>query len=356
MGRWPARSRSSSSARTAAGSSTRTRRRRSRTRTPFTQLRRALRDPHHPVRARLHVRPHGEGQAPGPRGVRHHGRSSGSRSPLAAIFVRGRRQPAARPRPAPTRRSPRLHPAGTWRARRSGSGRSGSAIWAAATTGHVERLGQLDARQLHAARRWCRARAHEARRGEPGRRRRRASTGCSSSRSCRCSSPASWSGARRSTSGKKIQASEVKLVALYILAMPFVAARVPRRRRCSSTRCTNTTIFNPGQHGFTEILYAYTSAANNNGSAFAGHHRGHAVDEHDARASRCCSAGSSCIIPTLAIAGALARKQQGAGERRHVPDPHAALRGARDRRDRHRRCAHVPPGPRARSDRRAARI
>ena len=32
----------------------------------------------------------------------------------------------------------------------------------------------------------------------------------------------------------------------------------------------NTTMWNPGPHGFTEILYAFTSAANNNGSAFAG--------------------------------------------------------------------------------------
>ena len=70
--------------------------------------------------------------------------------------------------------------------------------------------------------------------------------------------------------GKKIQAPEMKMVALYVLAMPtsvlaFTAASlyVPS--------VLHTTIWNPGQHGFTEILYAFTSGTNNNGSAFAGY-------------------------------------------------------------------------------------
>ena len=44
----------------------------------------------------------------------------------------------------------------------------------------------------------------------------------------------------------------------------------------------NVSIFNPGAHGFSELLYAFTSAANNNGSAFAGITANTAVDEHDA--------------------------------------------------------------------------
>ena len=46
-------------------------------------------------------------------------------------------------------------------------------------------------------------------------------------------------------------------------------------------------IANAGPHGFSEILYAYTSATGNNGSAFAGLSRQHAVLQHDHRRSRC---------------------------------------------------------------------
>ncbi len=68
--------------------------------------------------------------------------------------------------------------------------------------------------------------------------------------------------------GKKIRPSEMKYAALYILATPASALigaglslgfSVPRRA-----------IFNAGPHGLTEVVYAFTSMANNNGSAFAG--------------------------------------------------------------------------------------
>ena len=68
--------------------------------------------------------------------------------------------------------------------------------------------------------------------------------------------------------GKKIRPAEMKYAALYMLAMPAIvlvfaglslAFKVPR-----------TAILNPGPHGLSEIMYAYTSMANNNGSAFAG--------------------------------------------------------------------------------------
>ena len=70
--------------------------------------------------------------------------------------------------------------------------------------------------------------------------------------------------------GKKIGRREVTFVALYILAMPTLRAgrRGPDRGDHGSwqrPRCCN-----PGPHGLSEILYAYASAANNNGSAFAG--------------------------------------------------------------------------------------
>jgi K+-transporting ATPase ATPase A chain len=68
--------------------------------------------------------------------------------------------------------------------------------------------------------------------------------------------------------GKKIRPTEMKYAALYMLAMPTIvlvfaglslAFKVPR-----------VSILNAGPHGLTEIVYAYTSMTNNNGSAFAG--------------------------------------------------------------------------------------
>jgi potassium-transporting ATPase potassium-binding subunit len=68
--------------------------------------------------------------------------------------------------------------------------------------------------------------------------------------------------------GKKIEAREVKLAALGALFIPTLALA------CTTFSVTTRTglasIFNPGAHGFTEALYAWTSMANTNGSAFAG--------------------------------------------------------------------------------------
>ena len=68
--------------------------------------------------------------------------------------------------------------------------------------------------------------------------------------------------------GKKITAREIKLAASYFLVMPVVvlagtaiSIALPGPRSAMS---------NTGPHGLSEVLYAFTSAANNNGSAFAG--------------------------------------------------------------------------------------
>jgi len=68
--------------------------------------------------------------------------------------------------------------------------------------------------------------------------------------------------------GKKIQAREMKLASIFILTTPILvlvgtAAGV-------ATQAGTAAIANPGAHGFSEILYAFSSAGNNNGSAFAG--------------------------------------------------------------------------------------
>jgi potassium-transporting ATPase potassium-binding subunit len=68
--------------------------------------------------------------------------------------------------------------------------------------------------------------------------------------------------------GKKIRPTEMKYAALYFLTLPVIiltAAGIS-----IGTHIGQKSIFNPGPHGLTEIMYAYASMANNNGSAFAG--------------------------------------------------------------------------------------
>jgi K+-transporting ATPase ATPase A chain len=68
--------------------------------------------------------------------------------------------------------------------------------------------------------------------------------------------------------GKKIGAREIKLAAIYILITPALVLVFTAFAMALPTPGNSMT--NSGAHGFSEILYAYTSAANNNGSAFAG--------------------------------------------------------------------------------------
>jgi K+-transporting ATPase ATPase A chain len=73
--------------------------------------------------------------------------------------------------------------------------------------------------------------------------------------------------------GKKIGPREIKLASIYILITPtLVLAGTALSFAIPVIRgdVTTTSIWNPGLHGLSEVLYAFTSAANNNGSAFAG--------------------------------------------------------------------------------------
>jgi K+-transporting ATPase ATPase A chain len=107
--------------------------------------------------------------------------------------------------------------------------------------------------------------------------------------------------------GKKVQAREVKLAGLAILVMPAlvlvlagIAAVVPAG---ISSR------LNLGPHGLTEILYAFTSMANNNGSAFAGLTGN--TPFYNLTGSLALFAGRyPPILAVLAIAGSLAAKEQ----------------------------------------------
>jgi potassium-transporting ATPase potassium-binding subunit len=68
--------------------------------------------------------------------------------------------------------------------------------------------------------------------------------------------------------GKKIRPVEMKYAALYFLTLPLVI--LTAAGLSIGTHQGQADIFNPGPHGLTEIMYAFTSMANNNGSAFAG--------------------------------------------------------------------------------------
>ncbi len=68
--------------------------------------------------------------------------------------------------------------------------------------------------------------------------------------------------------GKKIRPVEMKYAALYFLTLPVVI--LTAAGLSIGTHAGQAAIFNPGPHGLTEIVYAFASMANNNGSAFAG--------------------------------------------------------------------------------------
>ena len=201
------------------------------------------------------------------------GRMVGDRRQGYAIARRrwrpARRSAGAR-RPGPSSRRRRAAAAGArWRARRSASASAWSALFAAATTGTS--TGAVNS--LHdcytALGGGVAAVQHDARRGRARRRRLRA---------LRDARARDHHGVHRRPDGrpdpeylgKKIgrardqaasrsTSSPRPALVLVGTALAMVAAR-PRRPRCSTS----------GPHGLSEVLYAFTSAANNNGSAFAG--------------------------------------------------------------------------------------
>jgi len=106
--------------------------------------------------------------------------------------------------------------------------------------------------------------------------------------------------------GKKIEAYDVKMAMLVVLVFPlvilvFAAVSVLAKFGTSS-------IANPGPHGFTEILYAFTSAAGNNGSAFAGL-SANTLWYNTTMGVTMLIGRFFMIIPMLAVAGNLARKK-----------------------------------------------
>jgi len=113
--------------------------------------------------------------------------------------------------------------------------------------------------------------------------------------------------------GKKIESYEMKMASLLILIMPITVLVLTAIGVLTTPG--KATIFNPGAHGFSEVLYLFTSQGNNNGSAFAG------IGANNPFYNL--SGGIAMLIgrfflavPTLALAGSLVKKKktpEGAG-------------------------------------------
>ncbi|CAG2149664.1 Potassium-transporting ATPase potassium-binding subunit [Cupriavidus yeoncheonensis] len=107
--------------------------------------------------------------------------------------------------------------------------------------------------------------------------------------------------------GKKIEAYEMKMAAVAILVTPLLV--LVGTSIAVMTEAGRAGVFNPGTHGFSEILYALSSAANNNGSAFAGL-SANTPFYNTLLAAVMWFGRFWIIIPVLALAGSLAAKKR----------------------------------------------
>lgn len=116
--------------------------------------------------------------------------------------------------------------------------------------------------------------------------------------------------------GKKIGTRQIKFAACYILITPalvLIGTAIAMATGNGESSMTNT-----GAHGFSEVLYAYTSASNNNGSAFAGF--GANTEFHNTALGLCMLLGRFLpMVFVLALAGSLA-------EQKPVPETAGTLR------------------------------
>ncbi len=106
--------------------------------------------------------------------------------------------------------------------------------------------------------------------------------------------------------GKKIEAFEMKMAAIAILLPPFIA--LTGTAIAVVTPDALSSLANPGAHGFSEILYAFSSAGNNNGSAFAGLNA-NTPFWNTMLGLAMWFARYWLMIPVLAVAGSLAAKK-----------------------------------------------
>jgi K+-transporting ATPase ATPase A chain len=107
--------------------------------------------------------------------------------------------------------------------------------------------------------------------------------------------------------GKKIEAFEMKMAVVVVLVMPTIV--LIGTALGVATAAGRAGVTNPGPHGFSQILYAFTSQGNNNGSAFAGLN-GNTPFYNDIGAVIMWLGRFWEIVPVLAIAGAMAAKKK----------------------------------------------
>ncbi len=107
--------------------------------------------------------------------------------------------------------------------------------------------------------------------------------------------------------GKKIEAYDIKMTSLAILITPLLV--LVGTAVAVATTAGRAGIFNPGPHGFSEVFYAFSSAANNNGSAFAGLSAN--TPFYNTLLAIAMWFGRFTVkVPVLAIAGSLALKKR----------------------------------------------
>jgi K+-transporting ATPase ATPase A chain len=151
--------------------------------------------------------------------------------------------------------------------------------------------------------------------------------------------------------GKKIEAHEIKMASLVILIPPLLVLGCTAV--ASIIEAGLASRLNGGPHGFNEILYAFSSMGNNNGSASAGLNAN--VPFYNLLGGVAMLIARYWLaIPVLAIAGSLAVKKNRAFRPGSVADGHAAVRGSARGCRADRRRFDVPARPGAGSDRRAS--
>jgi K+-transporting ATPase ATPase A chain len=107
--------------------------------------------------------------------------------------------------------------------------------------------------------------------------------------------------------GKKIESYEMKMTSIAILMTPLLV--LGGTAIAVIAAAGQAGIFNPGAHGFSEVLYAFTSAGNNNGSAFAGLSAN--TPFYNVMLAIAMWFGRlAVIVPVLAMAGSLAAKKR----------------------------------------------
>ena len=154
--------------------------------------------------------------------------------------------------------------------------------------------------------------------------------------------------------GKKLGRTEVTAAAIAILAMPTVVL-LGTGAALAQPGELDAALANTGAHGLSEVLYAYASAGNNNGSAFAGL----TVTSPFFQTTLGLAMLFGRFVPILAVlalAGSVAaqkRVEPGAGT---LPTNGAAVRRPRRRHGRPRRRPHLLPGPGPRADRGGPRM